>query len=576
VRIFILYKKGTKLQDGVVNMNKLKEIKTTLKHELQKALLRAAQQKELELNEDRLPEFDIERPREKEHGDYASNLALIMGGQIGISPRELAEKITDFFTCEYVDRISVAGPGFINFKLKNDWLYEVLDLILELEEDYGSLNYGQGESVLLEFVSANPTGPLHIGHSRGAVTGDVLAAILKKAGYDVHKEYYVNDVGNQIEILARSTFIRYKQELGENVSLPEDCYAGDYLVDIARELQEKYGSELNDLAEEKSLEICREYTLDTMLEMIEEDLKSLGVNFDCWYKENQLHQGKIKEAVNMLKDRGYIYKKEGAVWFEASAFFDEKDRVVIKSDGTPTYLAADIAYHYHKLERGFDSLINIWGADHHGYVPRIKSVIEALGEDPESLEVIIVQLVSLMRKGEKISMSKRSGDFVTLRDLLQEVGRDVARFFYIMRSSDSHLDFDLDLALEQSKNNPVYYIQYAHARIHSIMENLQNEQEIKQTAVDPTKLNSAEEIDLMKVLAHFPEEIKFSAVSRQPHHIASYASELAEAFHVFYNKRRVITDDKELSAARVYLVKAVRQVLKNVLSLMGMEAPRQM
>ncbi|MFW6308772.1 MAG: arginine--tRNA ligase [bacterium] len=557
-------------------MNKIKEIEENLEENLLQALLLVAEKEGLDLNTEEIPDFEVEVPREKEHGDYATNLALVMTGLFQTSPREIAEKVAANFSSEYVTGVSVAGPGFINFDLQLDWLHEVLDIIIEMGEQYGAVDYGQNKSILLEFVSANPTGPLHVGHSRGAVTGDVLASILKKAGFSVHTEYYINNAGNQIDILGQSVLIRYRQELGQDCKMPEDCYSGAYIKEIARELKDKYGTELLDYSAEKRDKICREFAYESMLELIREDLLDFGIEFDSWFSEKELHNGKIEQAIDVLRDKGYIYEKEGAVWFEASAFLDEKDRVVIKSDGSPTYLAADIAYHYNKLERGYDQLINIWGADHHGYIPRIKSVIEAMDYDPQRLEVLIVQLVNLLKDGEKIQMSKRSGNFVTMRDVLKEVGRDAARYFYIMRSSESHLDFDLDLAKEESTNNPVYYVQYAHARIHSIMDNLEGENELKDEEICPEVLTSPEEVELMKLLARYPEEIRISAASRQPHHITSYAHDLASAFHIFYNKCRVITDDKQLSKARVYLIKAVRQVLQNVLSLMGLEAPRQM
>ena len=561
-------------------MNMVRQVEEKLIASLQEALKQVAAERELELAADKLAAVEVEVPREKEHGDYASNIALVMAGDFQTSPRELAEELITGIDCDLIADISVAGPGFINFTLKKDWLYEVLALILEMGTDYGRVNAGKGEKVLLEFVSANPTGPLHVGHSRGAVTGDVLASIMEKAGFDVQKEYYINDAGNQIDILGRSTLIRYQQQLGQQVELPEDCYAGDYLREIAADLKQKYGRELLEYPEDRALEICSDYTYQKMMDIIKEDLQELGVEFDSWFSERQLHQGKIEQVIELLREQGYIYEQEGAIWFKASDFFDEKDRVVIKSEGIPTYLAADIAYHYDKLERGFDSLINIWGADHHGYIPRMKSVIKALGYEADRLQVLIVQIVSLLKQGQKVSMSKRAGDFVTLKDVIEEVGRDAARYFYIMRSSDSHLDFDLDLAREESNKNPVYYIQYAHARIHSILEhpelNREIIEELEKEQVKFDLLSTPEEIELMKLLARYPEEIRVSAHSRQPHHITSYVHELAGAFHVFYNKCRVITEDEEISTARFYLVEAVRQVLSNVLELLGLEAPRQM
>ncbi len=526
-----------------------------------------------------IPGVDVEVPREKSHGDYATNIALVMAGILKCSPRQIAESIMKHFSCELVKDYNIAGPGFINFTLNKKWLYKTLDLIMSRGKEYGKINAGGGQRVQVEFVSANPTGPLHVGHSRGAVVGDVLAGVLSTAGYDVEKEYYINDAGSQMDIMGESTLVRYKQALGQDAELPENAYAGDYLKDVGQDLKREYGDSLLAKLESEQMEICCEFAYDKMLTLIKEDLNGLGVKFDTWFSERDLHQGEIKEAVDLLTEKGYIYEEDGAVWFKSAHFGDDKDRVVIKSDGSPTYLAADIAYHLDKLKRGFDLLINIWGADHHGYIPRVKAAVEAFGYSPDMLEVVVVQMVTLLREGKKVPMSKRAGSFVTLRDVVEEVGQDAARYFYIMRSTDSHFDFDLDLAKEQSNNNPVYYIQYAHARIQSILENADDElmgEKILKEKSDLTLLKSEEEIDLMKLLARYPEEIKLSAEKRQPHYMTTYAYELANAFHVFYNKRRVITDDRKMSAARIYLVLATRQVLKNILNLLGISAPDQM
>ena len=424
----------------------------------------------------------------------------------------------------------------------------------------------------VEFVSVNPTGPLHVGHSRGAVVGDVTASIMEAAGYDVEKEYYINDAGNQMDILGKSTLLRYREILGEDIEMPEDVYAGDYIKEIAQDLYDEHGEELMEKDEEQQLEICREYAYQEMLADIEEDLEEFGIEFDNWFSERTLHPDKIEQAIDLLRDKGYIFEKEDALWFKSTDFGDDKDRVIIKSDGSPTYLAADMAYHLDKLERGFDKLINVWGADHHGYIPRMKAVIEAFGYDKDILEVIVVQMVTLLRNGKKVPMSKRAGSFVTMKEVNQEVGTDAARYYYVMRSTDSHLDFDLELAKEESSNNPVYYVQYAHARIHSILDNA----ELKADAENLDLLTHEAELELMKMLAKLPEEIKMIAESRQPHHLTTYAYDLATAFHSFYNNCRVNTDSKELAQARLYLVNAARQVLKNVLTLLGISAPEQM
>lgn len=560
--------------------NMIAKVETTLKNNLAQALERVIEAENLDIDLKNLPEIEVEVPREQEHGDYASNLALVFARFFQRSPRELAEVIVDNFSCDLVKDISVAGPGFINFNLNNRWLYQTLELIRKKGTAYGKGNYGQQQSLQLEFVSANPTGPLHVGHSRGAVVGDVLANILQAVGYQVEKEYYVNDAGRQMEILGESTLIRYQQLCGQEVELPEAAYAGQYLQDIAADIKDEYGEELLQKTREEQLRFCQDYTYKNMLARIKDDLHRYGIEFDSWFSERDLHQGKIKEAIEYLREKDYIFKEEGALWFKSADFGDDKDRVVIKSDGSPTYLAADIAYHYNKIQRGFDKLINVWGADHHGYIPRVKAVVEAFGCDRDKLEVIIVQMVTLLRSGKKVPMSKRAGEFVTMRDVVDEVGRDAARYFYIMRSTDSHLDFDLELAKEQSTNNPVYYVQYAHARIYSIIENAAAEgydpESIENNDLDLPLLKTEEELELMKLLARFPEEIKISAVGRQPHQLTEYAHQLANAFHVFYNKRRVISDDKALSSSRIYLVMAVRQVLKNLLSLLGISAPDHM
>ena len=554
-------------------MNMIERVEASIESGLKVALEKIIVQENSKITADELPNIEIEVPREKEHGDYATNLALVVSKLFKKPPREIASKLVQNFKSEFVEDVAVAGPGFINFKLNYNWLVTTVEKIRELGADYGKINLGQNKEVLIEFVSANPTGPLHVGHSRGAVVGDVLATILETVGYRVKKEYYINDAGNQIDILGKSVLIRYQQECGRDKEMPADYYAGDYLKEIARELQAEYGEKILDYSENKQQKLAREYTYRKMLKIIKNDLQAFGINFDNWFSEKTLHKGKIKQAVDFLKEKGYIYTKEGAVWFKATEFGDDKDRVVFKYEGTPTYLAADIAYHYDKLQRGYDQLINIWGADHHGYISRIKAVIAAFGYRPDILEVIIVQMVTLLREGKKVSMSKRSGEFVTMRDVLREVGRDAARYFYIMRSADSHFDFDLDLAREQSSNNPVYYIQYAHARIHSILEKADSQNDAQR---DLSLLTTNEEVDLMKLLARYPQVIKISAINRQVHHLTAYAYDLANAFHIFYNKCRVITADRNLSVSRIYLIKAIRQVLRNVLNLLGISAPCEM
>ena len=557
-----------------MHYNVIAEVESELKDNLKEALIAAAKKEGVAL--EKLPEIEVEVPREKSHGDYATNLAMVSAGIFKRSPRQVAELIVDNFSYNLVEKVEIAGPGFINFTFNHSWLHKAIDSIMELKDDYGQTDFGEDEKVQIEFVSTNPTGPLHVGHSRGAIVGDVLHNIMEKAGYDVDKEYYINDAGNQMDILGNSTKVRYEQECGRDVELPDDAYVGDYIKDIAREIKSKKGEELFDLSEKKRLEFCREFAYEKMLERIKDDLNQFGIEFDVWFSERKLHQeGKIEEAIESLREKGFIYKDNDALWFRSTEFGDDKDRVVIKSDGNPTYLAADIAYHLNKLNRGYDKLINIWGADHHGYIPRVKAVIEAFGNPADKLEVIVVQIVTLLRDGKKVPMSKRAGNFVTMKEVLDEVGKDAARYFYIMRSTDSHFDFDLDLAKEESTDNPVYYIQYAHARIQSILDNLDEEITVKQ-GVDLSCLGEEAEVDLMKYMARFPEIIKLSADRREPHHIANYAYDLANCFHVFYNKCRVITEDEKLTEARLYLVLAARQVLVNVLYIMGVSAPDEM
>lgn len=551
--------------------NIIKKVEKNLKNSIKEALVTTLNQEDISL--DQIPDIKVEVPREKEHGDYATNIAMVMAKHFKKAPRQIAELISENIDSELIKDVSVAGPGFINFELENEWLYETIDLIDEYQEKYGEVDIGENKRVLIEFVSANPTGPLHVGHSRGAVVGDMTANIMETAGYEVDREYYFNDAGNQINILAESTLIRYKQLFDIEVELPKNSYHGEYLINIAEELKNKWGKELLDKDKEEQLKICRDFAFKKLKNKIEKDLNYFGIKFDNWFYESTLHDGDIENVIEILKDKDYIYEKDEALWFKSTAFGDDKDRVIVKSDGSLTYLAADIAYHLDKIERGYDKLINVWGADHHGYIDRVKASIQALGYPEDLLEIIIVQIVTLIRGGEKVTMSKRAGEFVTMRDVIDEVGRDAARYFYIMRSSDSHFDFNLELAKEESSNNPVYYIQYAHARIHSILENAGD---LDIADADLRLLDKEEEIDLIKWMAHYPEVIKDSAESRQPHILANYAYDLANAFHVFYNKCQVITEDKELSKSRLKLVVSLQQVLQNLFSVLGIDAPEHM
>ncbi len=522
------------------------------------------------------PEIEVEVPREKEHGDYATNLAMVMAGRLSTNPRKLAEDLVEAFDFDLVSNLEIAGPGFINFHLKNDWLYQTVNQVITAAEEYGQTEKGKGEKVQIEFVSTNPTGPLHVGHSRGAVVGDVLANIMEEVNYDVYREYLINDAGNQMDLLGESTYLRYRELFGKEIHMPENSYQGNYIIEVAEELKAEYGDKLMEMDEKEALIISREKAYEHMLANIKEDLAKFRIEFDNWFSERTLHEeNKIQEVIKLLRDKGYIYDKDGAIWFASTEFGDDKDRVAIKNDGSPTYMAADMAYHYDKLERGFDHLINVWGADHHGYIDRMKAVIEAFGYDRDTLEIIIVQIVTLLRDGRKVPMSKRAGDFVTMREVMEEVGRDAARYFYTMRSTDSHFDFDLDLAKKESTDNPVYYIQYANARIHSILDNA-GDLISEAGAADLNLLQDESEVDLMKMIARYPDQLELAATRRAPHMIANYAHELAGAFHGFYNRCRVITDDKELSLARLQLVRAAKVVLENVLRVLGVSAPEEM
>jgi len=533
-----------------------------------------------ELDLESIPEIMLEVPREEEHGDYATNLAMILAGQAKMAPRDIAQIIVEHLKeAELINRVEVAGPGFINFHLNNDWLYQTIELALNEGTGYGKSDFGQSKKVQIEFVSANPTGPLHVGHSRGAIVGDVLGNIMEEVGFDITKEYYINDAGNQMDLLGESVALRYQQLTGAEVEFPENAYHGEYIREIAKDIFEEYGEDYLEDAKESDCDFFREHAYKELLANIKRDLAEFGIKFDNWFSERRLHEeDKIEDVVNELKANDYIYEQEGALWFKATDFGDDKDRVVIKADGTPTYLAADIAYHDNKYQRGFEEVINIWGADHHGYIARMKAVVEALGYDREMLRVIIVQMVTLLRDGKQVSMSKRAGNFVTLKDVVEEVGRDAARYFYIMRSTDSHLDFDLDLAKEESTENPVYYIQYAHARICSILDQLETQAidiaEVEEVNLE--RLDTDVELDLIQELAKYPDELEKSAESRAPHHMARYAHELAATFHSFYNKCRVLIDDQELMQARVQLVLATQQVLVNLLRILSISAPENM
>ncbi|WP_041285812.1 arginine--tRNA ligase [Desulfoscipio gibsoniae] len=528
-----------------------------------------------------LPDFVVEVPREREHGDFATNLAMLLPKQARMAPRKIAEALTQNLprSTRWLERVEVAGPGFINFILDPRWVLESVPLAVNRQSDYGRVQLGKNKEVQVEFVSANPTGLLHMGNARGAALGDSIAAILEFAGWQVTREYYINDAGNQVENFALSVEARYFELLGREGEVPEGGYHGQDIIDTARRYIEEHGDKLLNVDRRTRLDTLAQYALDEKIGGIKKALADFGVNYDVWFSEQSLHDsGKVDGALQRLRERGFLYELEGALWFKASAFGLEKDEVVVRKNGIPTYYAADIAYHMDKFDRGFDRVINIWGADHHGHVARMKGAIKALGYDPDALQVLLMQLVRLFSGGEIVRMSKRTGQFVTLEELVDEVGLDAARYFFIMRSADSHLDFDLDLARTQSNDNPVYYVQYAHARICSIFRQLaeQGRGVPGADAVNIELLREEAELALARRLADFPEEVALAARQLAPHRIARYVHEVAGLLHSFYNVHRVITDDLELTNARLLLMEATRMVLRNALTLLGVRAPEKM
>ena len=525
-----------------------------------------------------LPEVVIEHPQNPEHGDYASSLPLKLARATGISPLAIANDIVSLIaSTPEIESVTVAPPGFINFTLKSDWLTSQVNSILEAGDSYGNIELGQDSRVQIEFVSVNPTGPLHVGHGRGAILGSTLANVLTAAGYKVEKEYYINDAGSQIDVFCRSLYARYQQCLGVEAEIPSDGYLGNYMVELAKEIIAEDGDRFHNLPETEAISRLGQLGIKKMISQIKADLELLGVNFDVWFNERSLYDnGQYQAAMSLLHQGGYISEKEGATWFVSTALGEDKDNVVIRSDGSPTYFATDIAYHYDKfLKRKFDKVINIWGADHLGHVSRMKAVIDALGINPEQLKVIISQMVTLRRGGELIRVSKRTGDIVTLHELVEEVGADVCRFFFLSRSADSQMDFDLELAKRQSADNPVYYVQYAHARIASILR-LAQQKGIDYRDGDVSLLTTEPELTLIRKMLLLPEIVELIAHTLEPHHLTYYAQDLATVFHSFYKQCRVISQNEALTKARLRLVAATKTVLSRTLHLMGMTAPESM
>jgi arginyl-tRNA synthetase len=555
-----------------------------MKHKLAKALEQAARKAQQDglLAATGLPEIIVERPQNPGHGDYASSLPLKLARTTKMAPQAIAEKIIEFLPpLPEVSRIVVASPGFINFSLSSNWLTEQVDAILDAGDSYGNTDLGAGKSVQLEFVSVNPTGPLHVGHGRGAVLGSTLANVLSATGYAVEKEYYINDAGSQLDAFGRSLYARFQQCRGIDAEMPSDGYLGNYMIDLAKEI---IGSktDTNTLLSKKLEEgdIIKKIAVigsQKVMDDIKRDLKTLGVQFDVWFSEQSLYKnGQFEKVMKLLTKGGYVAEKENATWFISSASGEDKDNVLIRSDGSPTYFAADIAYHYNKfLERKFETVIDVWGADHQGHVSRMMAVVSALGIDSKNLKIIICQLVTLRRGQEIVRISKRSGDIITLKEVIDEVGPDACRFVFLSRSADAQMDFDLELAKKQSADNPVYYVQYAHARISSILS-LAKEKGIDYSRGDVSLLTTEPELTLIRQMVRLPEIAELISETLEPHHLPYYAQDLATVFHSFYKQCRVVTKNQELTQARLKLVKAAQIVLARTLHLMGMTAPESM
>ena len=554
-----------------------------MKQKIKELILHAADYayKNGELPSSDFPCIEVEEPKADLHGDFSTNIAMIMASVQKMQPRKIAEAITKHIVDPegILAGTEIAGPGFINFFINTSSWYPFLHKIHKEDTRYGSSDAGAGKNIQIEFVSANPTGPLHVGHGRGAAVGDSVANILLFCGYDVQKEYYINDSGRQIKTLGRSVFLRYLELFGEKVEFPEDCYQGGYIKDLALKIRELKGDTLCVGNNEEAVSYCAQIAAGDILSGIRNDLESFGVKFDNWYKEQDLFDsGKVDDAIGEFRNRGVIYKEDGALWFKTSGYGDQKDRVVVTGNGQTTYFASDIAYHKDKFKRGFDRIVDVRGADHHGYIPRITAAIEASGYNKDRFDVILVQLVNLLRDGVPVAMSTRAGEFVTLKDVISEVGSDAARFIFLTRHYDSPLDFDLELAKKKTNDNPVFYVQYVHARISSIIRK-SNERGIKSITGDKdaaSVLKAPEEVHLIKSMARYPEVVRSGAELMEPHRITFYLMNLAASFHAYYNKHRVLTDDPVLSAGRLYLVLAVKKVIRNGLALLGVTAPEKM
>lgn len=565
------------------------------------------------LPEIELPDIQIERTKDKSHGDFASNVAMMLAKPAKMNPRQIATTLVEALPkTDFITQVDIAGPGFINFTLSADTSLQIVKEILATKEKFGLSQVGAGKSVQVEFVSANPTGPLHVGHGRGAAYGSVVSSLLTAAGFKVHREYYVNDAGRQMDILATSVWLRYLDACGEKLTFPSNAYKGSYVIDIADTLKTTYGNDFLHSAMEVFTDIPadepqggdKEQHIDALIEKaklllseagyrqvfdlglnailadIRDDLADFGSEYDEWFSERSLvESGEVEKAIEALKAANVLYQQEGAWWFKSTEFGDEKDRVVVRDNGQTTYFASDIAYHLNKFQRGYDEVIDIWGSDHHGYIPRVKASLTAMNQDQEKLKVLLVQFAVLYRGSEKVAMSTRSGQFVTLRELREEVGKDAARFFYVMRGADQHMDFDLELAKSQSTDNPVYYVQYAHARVCSVFRQLVERELSWDQSLGETNLNRLvedHEQALLTMLARYPEILESSALNHTPHILAHYLIDLARDFHTYYNAHHFIIDDIELSQARLTLITAIQQVIFNGLTVMGVSAPESM
>ena len=570
------------------------------------------------IEQESLPKFDIpaiqiERTKEKAHGDFACNIAMMLARSVKMNPRQIASLLVEnLLEVDFITKVEIAGPGFINFTLSAETAQEVVKSVMEQGQEYGRSKLGEGRSVQVEFVSANPTGPLHVGHGRGAAYGSVVSSLLLAVGFDVHREYYVNDAGRQMDILATSVWLRYLEACGEKVAFPSNGYKGEYVLSIAKSLKDKHGRLLlkqtstvydaipkdepmggdkeehvdalidkaKDLLGPDAYKKVFDAGLDQILGEIRKDLADFGTEYDEWFSERLLMEsGMVEKAIADLKEAEMLYQQDGAWWFKSTAFGDEKDRVVVRDNGQTTYFASDIAYHLNKFQRGFDKVIDIWGSDHHGYIPRVKASLSAMKQKVDKLEVLLVQFAVLYRGSEKVAMSTRSGQFVTLRELREEVGKDAARFFYVLRSADQHMDFDLELAKSQSNDNPVYYVQYAHARVCSVFRQLTERGLAWDRRIGESNLQyltQEHEQVLLSILARYPEVVSSAAMGYTPHSLAHYLMDLARDFHTYYNAHQFIIEDQTLSQARLTLVAAVRQVIANGLLILGVSAPETM